>query len=98
MVRNSLLPIEFQIKTFKIAAELGMDLTEAKKQRIMQLNELDEIQKYSLQQTTPIQQKRERWHDKFIKKNLFKVGDWDFLFDSEYKYFKENLPITGLGL
>ena len=36
--------IEFYIKTFKIAVELGMDLSEAQKEKIVQLkNELDEM-------------------------------------------------------
>jgi hypothetical protein len=38
-----LLPIEFQIHTFKLAADLGIDLSEAQKERIMQLNQLDEM-------------------------------------------------------
>jgi hypothetical protein len=43
--KQVLLPIEFQVKTFRIAMQLGMDLDEAQKQRILQLNELDEINK-----------------------------------------------------
>jgi hypothetical protein len=57
-VKQVLLPIEFKIPTFRTAVELGMDLIEAKKQRIMQLNELAKIQQDSLQQTTLIQQQR----------------------------------------
>jgi transposase InsO family protein len=41
--KQILLPIEFQIKTFRMEARLGMDLLEAQKQRLLQLNELDEI-------------------------------------------------------
>ena len=41
--KQVLLPIEFQVKTFRIAMQLGMDLDESQKQRILQLNELDEI-------------------------------------------------------
>eukprot|EP00253_Pinus_taeda_P001497 PITA_01497 len=36
-------PIEFQIKTFETTIKLGLDLSEAQKQRMEQLNELDEI-------------------------------------------------------
>jgi hypothetical protein len=74
-----------------------MDLNEAQKQRIMQLNELDEIMVRCLTKTTLIQQQRARWHDKFIKKKLFKVGDWDFLFDSKYKYFQGKFTNHWLG-
>lgn len=33
--KEILLPIEFQIKTFRMVAQLGMDLLEAQKQRLM---------------------------------------------------------------
>ena len=40
--KKVLLPIEFQIKTFKTTSYLNLELTEAQKQRVAQLNELDE--------------------------------------------------------
>ena len=40
--KQVLLPIEFQLKTFRMEAQLGLDLSEAQQQRILQLNELDE--------------------------------------------------------
>lgn len=49
-----LLPIEFQIKTFNMAADLGIDLDEAQQQRILQLNELDEIREDAFQHTDMI--------------------------------------------
>ena len=36
------LPIEFQIHTYKLVVELGLELSEAQQQRIMELNQLDE--------------------------------------------------------
>jgi hypothetical protein len=96
--KQVLLPIEFQIQTFRIAVELGMDLTEAQKQRIMQLNELDEIQQDALQQTTLIQQQRTRWHDKFIKKKNSKLVIGIFSSTPNSRIFRENSPLTGLGL
>ena len=41
--KQVLFPIEFHIKTYKIVVEVGMDLVEARKERIFQLNELDEM-------------------------------------------------------
>jgi len=40
--KEVLLPIEFQIHTYKLAVELGLELSEAQQQRIMELNQLDE--------------------------------------------------------
>ena len=54
--KKVLLPIEFQIKTFKTAADLNLELTEAQKQRVAQLNELDEIRQEAFQHTNLVQQ------------------------------------------
>ena len=56
--KQVLLLIEFQISTYRLVVELGMDLNEAKQQRVMQLNELDEARQDALQQTTMVQQQR----------------------------------------
>ena len=50
-----------------MAAQLGMELEEAQKQRILQINELDEIRQDALQHTMLVQHQRKKWHDKFIK-------------------------------
>jgi hypothetical protein len=72
---NIVLPIEFQIKTLRTVMKVGSNLSEAKRHRLERINELDEMRQDSLQHTTLIQQQREKWHDKFIKKNRFKLGD-----------------------
>eukprot|EP00253_Pinus_taeda_P036172 PITA_36172 len=41
--KQALFRIEFQIKTFKMEVQLGLDLLEAQKHRLEQPNELDEI-------------------------------------------------------
>jgi hypothetical protein len=95
--KQVLLPIEFQIKTFRTTSKLGMDLSDAQQQRITQLNELDEIRQDDIQHTTIIQQQRMKWHDKFIRKKKFKPGDWALLFDSKFKIFKGKLSTHWLG-
>lgn len=92
-----LLPIEFQVRTFCIAAELGLYLDEAQKKRALQLNELDEIRQDAIQRTILVQNQRSKWHDKFIKKKHFQLGDWALLFDSRFKTFKDKLTTRWLG-
>ena len=77
--------------------QLGMDLDEAQKQRILQLNELNEIRQDALQRTTLIQEQRNKWHDKYIKKKYFQSGDWALLYDSRFKNFKGKLSTRWLG-
>ena len=51
-----LLLIEFQIDTFRTVVDLNLELTEAQKQRLAQLNELDEIRQEAFHQTDLVQQ------------------------------------------
>lgn len=95
--KEDLLPIEFQIQTYKLAAELGLDLTEAQQQRIMELNRLDEHRQQAIEHTTLVQQQRMKWHDRFIKSKTFHKGDWELLYDSKFKDFKANFTTHWLG-
>jgi hypothetical protein len=74
-----------------------LDLSEAQKQRVMQLNELGEMRQDALQRTILVQSQRSKWHDKYIKKKHFQPGDWALLFDSKYKTFKGKLTTRWLG-
>ena len=78
-------------------AQLGMNLDEAQKQHILQINELDEIRQDAFQRTMLIQSQWNQWHDKFIKQKQFNTEDWALLFDSQFKNFKENLTTRWLG-
>ena len=95
--KQVLLPIEFQIHTFKLAADLGMDLSEAQQEIILQLNQLDEMRQAAIEHNILIQQQRAQWHDKFIKKKQFHIGDWALLFDSKFKDFKAKFTTHWLG-
>ena len=92
-----LLPIEFQIHTFKLAFDLGVEISEAQKERIMQLNQLDEMRQVVVEKTIFVQQQRAQWHDKFIKKEQFKVGDWALIYDFKFKNFKAKFTTHWLG-
>jgi len=81
------LPIEFHLETFRTTTKLGLDLLEAQKQRLAQLNELDKIQQDVIQRTNIVQQKRSKWNEKFIKAKNFKRGDWALPFYSKFKIF-----------
>eukprot|EP00253_Pinus_taeda_P009719 PITA_09719 len=54
--KQVLFSIEFQIKTFKMVVQLGLDLSEVQKHRLEQLNELDEIRQDAVQRTNIFQQ------------------------------------------
>ena len=91
------LPIEFQIRTFRTTVQLGLDLSETQQQRLSQINELDEIRQDAVQQTYFVQQQRAKWHNNFIKKKKFEIGDWALLFQFRFKDFKGKLTTRWLG-
>ena len=53
-----------------MAMHLGIYLYEAKKQRVMHLNELDEIFQDAIKHKMLVQDKRACWNDQFIKKKI----------------------------
>ena len=73
--KSAIFQIEFEIKTLKTATELNLDVIEDQKRILNQLNELDEKRLAAVYQTVLIQQQRSNWHDRFIKKKIFCVGD-----------------------
>eukprot|EP00253_Pinus_taeda_P012991 PITA_12991 len=86
-----------QIHTYKLAAKLGLDLSEAQQQQIVELNQLDEHRQQGIEHTTLVQQQRMKWHDRFIKNKTFHKGDWALLFDSKFKDFKAKFTTHWLG-
>lgn len=46
---NPLFPIEFELQTLRISIKLGIELDATQKEKILQLNELDELRMESLQ-------------------------------------------------
>eukprot|EP00253_Pinus_taeda_P010463 PITA_10463 len=73
--KQPIFPIEFEIQTLRTAQEVRLDLSEAQKNRLQQINELDETRLSALQNTTLIQQQRAKWHDALIKDKIFHEGD-----------------------
>ena len=96
--KNVVFPIGFEIKTLKTAMEENLDLTEAQRNRLNQLNELDEKRTIVVHHTPLIEQQRSKWHDRFIKKKVLCEGDLVLLYDSRFKReFKGKLRTRWLG-
>ena len=74
--------------------DVNLDVTEAQKSRLNQLNELDEKCIVAVDQATLIQQQRSKWHDRFIKNKVFYEGYWELLYDSRFKRDFKGKPGT----
>jgi len=86
--KKALLSIEFEYNTLRMVAQLDLDLSHAQKERLFQLNGLDEFRMQALLHTKIVQLQRKIWHDRHIKEKQFQEGDWALLYDSRYKDFK----------
>jgi hypothetical protein len=95
--KTMFLSIEFEIKTLCIVVDLGIDIFVAWKERITQLNILDEFHQEDLQHTKTLQQQCACWRDRFIKDKHFQPGDWALMFDSIFQDFKGKLTTRWLG-
>ena len=73
-----------------------MNMNKSQEQILMQWNELDEMRQDVDHRTSLVQDQRARWH-KFIKKKVFRRGDWALLYDSNSKHFKGKFSTRWLG-
>eukprot|EP00253_Pinus_taeda_P028921 PITA_28921 len=58
--KEVMLPIEFQIHTYKMAADLGIDLNEAQQERIQHLNQLDAMRQQEKETKILMQKQRKQ--------------------------------------
>jgi hypothetical protein len=96
--KKVMLPIEFEYWTLRTITELDTDLPSTQREILSELNALDEYIMQILFNTEVVNQQRKYWHDKKVKNNKFKEGDWTLLYDSRFKDFKGNLMTKWLGL
>eukprot|EP00253_Pinus_taeda_P032358 PITA_32358 len=80
--KKALLSIEFEYNTLRMVAQLDLDLSHAQRERLIQLNGLDEQRLQALLHTEVIQLQRKIWHDRSIKEKQFQEGDLALLYDS----------------
>ena len=69
------------------------------KERMMALNEIDEICLVAFQTREAIQKCHKEWYDRHLKdkKKAFKEGDLELLFDSRYRKHLGKLKMHWMG-
>eukprot|EP00253_Pinus_taeda_P025813 PITA_25813 len=89
--------IQFEYNTLRVATQLDLDLSHAQRERLLQLNGLDEQRMQALLHSEVVQLQRKIWHDRHLNEKKFQPGDWALLYDSRYKYLKGKLRTRWLG-
>lgn len=95
--KKTMMPIEFEHKTLRTVVELKINLSTIQIERIIQLNNLDEMRKETLHHIEVVQAQHIKWHDKYIKAKQFQPGDWALLYDSWYQEGASKLQTRWLG-
>ena len=71
--------------------KLNCDFQAAKKKRLLQMNELEELSNEAYDNVIIYKEKTKRWHDQKILRKEFKVGEQVLLYNSRLKLFPGKL-------
>ena len=69
------LPLELEYKAMWAIKKLNFDFKAAKEERLLQLNELEELRNEAYDNARIYKDKIKKWHDQRILRREFKVGD-----------------------
>ena len=91
------LPLELEYKAMWAIKKLNFDLKMAKEERLLQLNELEELRNEAYDNARIYKDKTKKWHDQRILRKEFREGDQVLLFNSRLKLFPRKLKSKWSG-
>ena len=71
--------------------KLNFDFQAAKEERLLQMNELEELRNEAYDNARIYKDKTKNWHDQKILRKEFKAGEQDLLYNSRLKLFPRKL-------
>ena len=91
------LPLELEYKAMWAIKKLNFDFKAAKEERLLQLNELEELRNEAYDSARIYKDKTKKQHDQRILRREFKVGDQVLLFNSRLRLFPGKLKSKWSG-
>ena len=91
------LPLELEYKAMWAIKKLNFDFKAVKEERILQLNELEELRNEAYDSARIYKDKTKKWHDQTILRREFKAGDQVLLFNFRLRLFPGNLKSKWSG-
>ena len=91
------LPLELEYKAMWAIKKLNFDFKAAKEDRLLQLNELEELRNEAYDSARIYKDKTKKWHDQRILRKEFKAGDQVLLFNSRLRLFPRKLKSKWSG-
>ena len=91
------LPLELEYKAMWAIKKLNFDFKIAREERLLQLNELEELRNVAYDNARIYKDKTKKWHDQRILRKEFKEGDQLLLFNSRLRLFPRKLKSRWSG-
>ena len=91
------LPLELEYKALWAIKKLNFDLKAVKEERLLQLNELEELRNEAYDSAIIYKDKTKKWHDQRILRREFKARDQVLLFNSRLRLFLGKLKSKWSG-
>ena len=85
------LPLELEYKAMWAIKKLNFDFKVAKEERLLQLNELEELSNEAYDSARIYKDKTKKWHDQRILRREIETGDKVLLLNSRLRLFLEKL-------
>ena len=91
------LPLELEYKAMWAIKKLNFNFKTAKEERLLQLNEMEELRNEAYDRARNYKDKTKKWHDQRILRREFKAGDQVLLFNSRLRLFPGKLKSKWSG-
>ena len=91
------LPVEIEYKAWWAIKKMNLDLGRASLKRVLDINELEELQNDAYLNSKIAKDKFKKWHDQIIAYKTFKQGDQVFLYDLKFHLFPGKLKSRWTG-
>ena len=91
------LPLKLEYKAMRAINKLNCDFQTAKENRLLQMNELEELRNEAYDNAIIYKETTKRWHDQKIMRREFKAGEQVLLYYSRLKLFSGKLKSRWSG-
>ena len=91
------LPLELEYKAMWAIKKMNFDFKMEKEERLLQLNELEELRNEAYDNARIYKDKTKKWHNQRILRKEFRAGDQVLLFNSRLRLFTRKLKSKWSG-